>query len=277
MNTEKNGILQWLNYNGYHGAKRKEVIKQYIETVLNQTDLSFSKQCKLISENFGEFKKWFKQNFKHGANSELTFADVTPPEFALMNADQIIELIKNTFPSKVISRTDKLIIIESDFHLLCEPPLVIFLQDDVNTIKKKIYFHIYFTNDFVIVRSHTAESIAEFVANVVSKHPDVTDDKHGNYANGDRFSTILKGRMFPNMLYSTRPIPYGKEFVDDEDGFHSLNSMGCGVDTTLIDTVGVKFSNDFEIKKLNYYSDLLVGGHISFKQKQNERTKQNHG
>ena len=83
--------------------------------------------------------------------------------------------------------------------------------------------------------------------------------------------------MFPNMLYSTRPIPYGKEFVDDEDGFHSLNSMGCGVDTTLIDTVGVKFSNDFEIKKLNYYSDLLVGGHISFKQKQNERTKQNHG
>ena len=185
----------------------------------------------------------------------MDFKDTYPHDLAWMELEDIIKCISNTFTSKVIEKDDKWTIIEADWQILVKDNkynIYKFPNDLINKVHK-IYFHI-FTDTFLILRGHDAASIKAVVDMSMIKNDKIVDTKT-DYANGNSFATILKGRNFYGILFATDIVPKGKEFVRKDDKYHSLSTL-CGCDPDV--------KNDAEEEDCNiaYFSDLLIGARV---------------
>ena len=177
-----------------------------------------------------------------------TFENTQPHELALMLDNEVIDLISNTFKSKVISSDPNWLIIESDWkHIENDGNEFTNLQN-AKLIGKtyKVYFHI-FKDDFVVIRGNT-ETLQNFLDEAQSKFPEIS--KSGGTEGS---SMIIKGRMFPNLLFALAPIPKGQDFVKKDGEYYSLSSMGCSTDISMRN------------KNIAYYSNLLIGSTLDLK------------
>jgi hypothetical protein len=174
-----------------------------------------------------------------------TFGNTFPHELLLMEDNEIVDLISNTFESKVISSDPKWMVIESEWsHIDNDGDEFTKLQNnDLMGESFKVYFHI-FKEDYSIIRGESSELI-KFLNLAKSKFPKI---KKSGGTEGS--SMIIEGRMFPRLVYALATIPKGKDFVDVDGEYYSLNSMGCSSD--------IRFS-----KTIAYFSNLLIGSTLS--------------
>jgi hypothetical protein len=184
-------------------------------------------------KNFSMFKE---------SNEIKTFENTLPEDVVLMENDEIIDLISNTFESKVISTDPNYTIIESSWHNLDAS----YVDEELKGVNMKVYFHIIKPtskyDQFVIFRGEK-DKLEEILEKAKAKYPNVT----GEIGNG---SLSLKGKHFPRVLHSLQPIPKGEEGVDVNDYFYSLNGLGCSVD------IRTGRGN------MAYFSNLLVGSDV---------------
>lgn len=177
---------------------------------------------------------------------KLTFSSVKPTDLAWLDREQIVDIISNTFESKVVSHDPTWTIVESKWHLIGK-------EDELERrgLSKLIgkefkIFFILFPEDYLIIRGSSKEQISEFVTYAKGKNSSIVDTKD-DYTNGNSFSTILRGRKFYNILWSFYPIPKGKDSIHKDGEIYSLKSMGCDGDPTI------------RINNIDYFSDLLIG------------------
>lgn len=173
-----------------------------------------------------------------------TFQNTYPKDIGLMEDKEIIDLISNTFQSKVISIDPNWIVIESEWEHIDENDEFIKLQNrDLIGKKFKIFFHI-FKDDFLILRGDN-EKLEEYLNEAKRKFPNITQT-----GGTEGSSMIIRGRRFPNLLYAFAPIPKNKESVFVDGEYYSLSSMSCSTDIRIQD------------KTIAYFSNLLIGSSV---------------
>jgi len=177
-------------------------------------------------------------------SSEIkTFQNTYPEEVVLMEDNEIIDLISNTFESKVISSEPNYIIIESEWHNLDDK----YVNQELNDITMKVYFHITKSTDkynqYVIFRGEK-DKLEDVLEKAKSKYPNIT----GEVGDG---SLTLKGKHFPRVLYSLQPIPKGEEGIDVNDYYYYLHSLNCSSSVRLNDK-----------SNMAYFSNLLIGAEV---------------
>jgi len=186
------------------------------------------------------------KRFNESSESKI-FENTQPYELALMEDQEIIDLISNTFKSKVISSDPKWIVIESDWKHIDNDGNgggITKLQN-AELIGKtyKVYFHIY-KDDFLILRGNP-EQLEALFNQAKSKFPSI---KKSGGTEGS--SLIIKGRMFPNILYALAPIPKDKDTIHVNGDYYSLKSFSCDTDIRL------------DKESIAYFSNLLIGSTI---------------
>ena len=175
------------------------------------------------------------------------FYNTKPTDLAWLEREEIIEMISNTFPSKVLVDDSKWTTIVSHWSFLQKDNEMTKLQfKEILEQKFTIYFTIMSHENFMIIRGKNSESIANFVKMAKEKNGKIIDTKN-DYTNGNSFSTILEGRKFSSICFSLQPIPKGKDSVFINGDYFSLGSMGCGCDPSV------------EEESIAYFSDLLIG------------------
>lgn len=182
------------------------------------------------------------------ATEVKTFENTQPHELALMLDNEIIDLISNTFKSKVVSSDPNWLIIESDWKHIENDPYLLLWNDKLIGKTYKVYFHI-FKDDFLVIRGNT-ETLQNFLDEAQSKFPEIS--KSGGTEGS---SIIIKGRMFPNLLFALAPIPKGQDVVIKDGEYYSLSSMSCSIDITMRN------------KNIAYYSNLLIGSTLDLNYK----------
>lgn len=199
------------------------------------------------------------ENHKLFNVEKLNFENTRPIDLSWLEREELIDIIFNTFESKIISDNPKWTTIESDWKMLSESEYDLIGNDFLKNKTFKIYFHIYTPkkseDKFVIIRGSTPDEISKFVKFSQKKNPKVIDRKYGNYENGNSFSTILEGRYFSRLFWAFKPIPNGKDFIMENGKFISLQNMLCDVDLRMGG------------KNLGYFSDLLIGLQIQIENK----------
>ncbi len=178
---------------------------------------------------------------------KLSFGNVRPCDLAWLTREQIIDIIGNTFKSVVADDNVDFTIVRSKWFVLNPDVDYLITEKDV---KATVYFYITH-EDFIILRGDTPEIISSYVKEAMGKDSSIIDSKEGDYKCGNHFSTILYGRNFYRIWYSTARLRRGQDGIVKKGVYHSMNSMLCGSDPKI------------ENKTISYFSDLLIGGRVT--------------
>lgn len=180
--------------------------------------------------------------------NKITLNNIKRQDLAYLDLDTIIEIISNTFETKVVSYNKKYTVLEVEWEILNkEDKYFGFIQDNVNK-KYKIYLTILYDSHF-IVRYDNIDQLNEYL--IFCKSID-SKIKNTSYIDESNKSIILGGKNnFYQIKYSFLLIPKNKDHVIINNKHDWLRDFNCDGSADLSDE-----------KFISSYLDLNIGFHI---------------